>query len=61
MESQHVQNLFVMTISLNPALSPRRGRNVRRDFGKSGDGICRMIMRESKNLQTRLLLPRGED
>ena len=61
MESQHVQNLFVMTISLTPALSPRRGRNVRRDFGKLGDGIRRMIMRESKNLQTRLLLLRGED
>jgi hypothetical protein len=52
--------MFVVTTSLTPALSPRRGRNVRRVFGMLGDGIGRMIFRESENVQRRLLLPGGE-
>jgi hypothetical protein len=39
---------MVLTTVLAPALSSRRGRNVRRILGMSGDGIDRMIFRQPK-------------
>ena len=60
MASQRVQKMFGLTTSLTPALSLRRGGNVRCVFGMPGDGIGRTIIRESENAQRRLLLLGGE-
>jgi hypothetical protein len=37
---------MVLTTVLTPALSSRRGRNVRRVLGMTSDGIGRMIFRQ---------------
>jgi hypothetical protein len=58
--SHACENKFMMTTVLTPALSSRRGRNVRCGFGMSGDGIGRTIIREPENVQRRLLLPGGD-
>jgi hypothetical protein len=38
-----------MTSALTPALSPRRGRIVRRSFKNLSDGIGRTLIRKTKN------------
>jgi hypothetical protein len=42
--------------SLAPALSPRRGRIIRRVFENSCGGVCRMVTSKSEDVQRRLLL-----
>jgi hypothetical protein len=48
------------TTSLTPALSPRRGRTVRRVFGNTGDGTGRTVCRITEGKPRRFLLPGGE-
>ena len=43
--------------SLTPALSPRRGRNIRRVFGNIHDWIGRMVCRKPEIVMACLLSP----
>jgi hypothetical protein len=51
---------LVSTPVLTPALSSRRGRNVRRFSENSRDWICRTTFRKIRNVRLLFLLPGGE-
>ena len=46
-----------VTTSLTPALSPRRGRNVRRVLGNTSDWIGRTAIRRPENVIAEILSP----
>jgi hypothetical protein len=50
-----------MTSALAPALSPRRGRIVRRSFENLYDGIGRMLIRKTRDKRKPFPLLGGED